>query len=43
MMDGDSIVNYLRSDELSSSDKSISIRKHHNTNTVVLLRIWWTI
>ena len=43
MMAGDSIVNYLRSDESSSSDKSISIMKHHNTNTVILQRIWWTI
>ena len=28
MVIGDSIVKYLRSDELSSSDKSISIMKH---------------
>ena len=28
MMIGDSIIKYLRSDELSSTDKSISIMKH---------------
>ena len=28
MVIGDSIIKYLRSDELSSSDKSISIMKH---------------